>query len=104
MFRQKKKNLKFFFFGSITHKKIYDLCVVPYYYQSECVEKFNEYYSKSENYSAILQMPCGCDKTFTIYLISENYDIVIIISLLKQLTTYIAKYFKFLKNITKYNK
>jgi len=61
------------------------LCVVPYSYQSDCVEKFNDYYSKSENNSAILQMPCECGKTFTSFLISESYDIIIIISPLKQL-------------------
>jgi len=71
---------------------------VPYSYQLECVEKINEYYSKTENNSAILQMPCGCGKTFTSYLISENYDIVIIISPLKQHTE------QNILNFKKYNK
>jgi superfamily II DNA or RNA helicase len=71
---------------------------VPYNYQLECVEKFNEYYSKSENNSAILQMPCGCGKTFTSFLISENYDIIIIISPLKQHTE------QNILNFKKYNK
>uniref|UniRef100_A0A6C0EF59 Helicase ATP-binding domain-containing protein n=1 Tax=viral metagenome TaxID=1070528 RepID=A0A6C0EF59_9ZZZZ len=71
---------------------------VPYTYQLECVEKFNEYYSKSENNSAILQMPCGCGKTFTSFLISENYNIIIIISPLKQHTE------QNILNFKKYNK
>ena len=53
----------------IMHQNIF----VPYTYQLECVEKFNEYYKNNNN--AILQMPCGCGKTYTSYLISENYNI-----------------------------
>jgi superfamily II DNA or RNA helicase len=72
---------------------------VPYRYQLECVEKFNEYYSKSEN-SAILQMPCGCGKTFTSYLISESYNIIIIISPLKQhIEQNILNFKKYSKNL-----
>ena len=57
---------------------------VPYSYQLECVEKFNDYYQNNNN--GILQMPCGCGKTYTSFLISENYNIIIIISPLKQHT------------------
>ena len=71
---------------------------VPHSYQLECLENFNEYYSKNENNSAILQMPCGCGKTFTSFLISENYNIVIIISPLKQHTE------QNILNFKKYNK
>jgi superfamily II DNA or RNA helicase len=69
---------------------------VPYSYQLECLEKFNEYYNS--NNSAILQMPCGCGKTYTSFLISENYDIIIIISPLKQHTE------QNISNFKKYNK
>ena len=57
---------------------------VPYSYQLECLEKFNEYYKTNNN--GILNLPCGCGKTFTGFLISENYNIIIIISPLKQHT------------------
>ena len=57
---------------------------LPYTYQLECVNKFNEYYKDNNN--GILQMPCGCGKTFTSFLISKNYNIIIIISPLKQHT------------------
>jgi len=58
--------------------------VCPYSYQLECVKIFNKYYKSNNN--AILQMPCGCGKTYTSFLISENYNIIIIISPLKQHT------------------
>jgi len=57
---------------------------IPYSYQLECVEKFNDYYKTNNN--AILNLPCGCGKTYTSFLISQNYNIVIIISPLKQHT------------------
>ena len=57
---------------------------VPYTYQLECVNKFNEYYKDNNN--GILQMPCGCGKTYTSFLISEPYNIIIILSPLKQHT------------------
>jgi len=69
---------------------------IPYSYQLECVEKFNEYYKNNNN--GILQMPCGCGKTYTSFLISENYNIVIIISPLKQHTE------QNILNFKKYNK
>ena len=56
---------------------------VPYDYQLDAVDKFNIYYKNNNN--AILQMPCGCGKTYTSFLISESYNIIIIISPLKQL-------------------
>ena len=57
---------------------------VPYTYQLDCINKFNEYYVNNNN--GILSMPCGCGKTYTSFLIAENYEIVIIISPLKQHT------------------
>jgi len=64
----------------IIHKNLF----IPYSYQLECVEKFNDYYQNNNN--GILQMHCGCGKTYTSFLISENYNIIIIISPLKQHT------------------
>ena len=58
--------------------------LVPYNYQLECLDKFNKFYENNNN--GILQMPCGCGKTFTSFLISEKYEIIIIISPLKQHT------------------
>ena len=70
---------------------------VPYSYQLDAVEKFNEYYQNNNN--GILQMPCCCGKTFTSFLISENYNIVIIISPLKQHTEQnILNFKKYSKN------
>jgi superfamily II DNA or RNA helicase len=56
--------------------------LIPYNYQIECLNKFNDYYK--ENNNGILTMPCGTGKTFTSYLISKNYKIVVIMSPLKQ--------------------
>ena len=60
--------------------------LVPYNYQLECLDKFNKFYENNNNgiLQMILQMPCGCGKTFTSFLISEKYEIIIIISPLKQ--------------------
>jgi len=69
---------------------------VPYSYQLECLEKFNKYYSN--NNAAILNMPCGCGKTYTSFLISEQYNIIIILSPLKQHTE------QNIHNFKKYNK
>ena len=62
--------------------------LVPYNYQLECLDKFNKFYENNNNgiLQMILQMPCGCGKTFTSFLISEKYEIIIIISPLKQHT------------------
>ena len=54
----------------------------PYDYQIEASNKIINYLG--ENNSAILSMPCGCDKTFISYLIAIKYDKVIMISPLKQ--------------------
>lgn len=54
----------------------------PYDYQIEASNKIIDYLK--ENNNAILSMPCGCGKTFTSYLISKQYDKIIIISPLKQ--------------------
>jgi len=67
--------------------------LVPYNYQLECLDKFTKFYENNNN--GILQMPCGCGKTFTSFLISEKYEIIIIISPLKQHTE---------QNIINYNK
>jgi superfamily II DNA or RNA helicase len=60
--------------------------LVPYDYQLESLNLFNEYYKNNNSKSAILTMPCGCGKTFTSFLISQNYNIIIILSPLKQHT------------------
>jgi superfamily II DNA or RNA helicase len=55
---------------------------IPRDYQLECQDKFDNYYLNNNN--AIMTMPCGTGKTYTSYLISQNYKIVIILSPLKQ--------------------
>jgi superfamily II DNA or RNA helicase len=54
----------------------------PYDYQIECLNKFRDFYK--ENTSGIMTMPCGTGKTYASYLISRDYDIVIILSPLRQ--------------------
>jgi superfamily II DNA or RNA helicase len=56
--------------------------IVPYSYQTEAVNKFKEYYDT--NNRGILSLPCGCGKTYTGYLISNNYKHIIIISPLRE--------------------
>ena len=51
-------------------------------YQIMALNKFTEHFSTYNR--GILSMPCGTGKTFTSYLISNNYKQVIIISPLKQ--------------------
>jgi len=71
---------------------------IPYDYQLDAVDKFNIYYQNNNN--AILQMPCGCGKTYTSFLISESYNIIIIISPLKQHTEQnILNFKKYSKNL-----
>lgn len=52
----------------------------PYNYQIEAKNKFDTDF----NYRGILTMPCGTGKTYTSYLISQNYKQIIIFSPLKQ--------------------
>ena len=71
--------------------------LVPYNYQLECLELFNEYYKNNNN--GILTLPCGCGKTFISFLISQNYNIIIILSPLKQHTEQnIINFKKYSKN------
>ena len=71
---------------------------IPYSYQLDAVEKFNIYYKDNSN--GILQMPCGCGKTYTSFLISESYNIIIILSPLKQHTEQnILNFKKYSKNL-----
>jgi superfamily II DNA or RNA helicase len=54
----------------------------PYDYQITAKEEFKEYFKTKDR--GILSMPCGTGKTFTSFLISQNYKQIIIISPLKQ--------------------
>jgi superfamily II DNA or RNA helicase len=54
----------------------------PFDYQIKAKDTFINYFQ--ENNRGILSMPCGTGKTYTSYLISENYNQIIIISPLKQ--------------------
>ena len=56
--------------------------IVPYSYQTEAVNKFKEYYQTKNR--GILSLPCGCGKTYTSYLISNNYKHVVILSPLRE--------------------
>ena len=52
--------------------------IIPYYYQQDAYDKSIDYF-KNKN-RGILSLPCGCGKTYTSYLISNNYEQVILIS------------------------
>ena len=54
----------------------------PYQYQLDAVDAFSNYYDDHDK--GILSLPCGCGKTFTSFLISNEYKQVIIISPLRQ--------------------
>ena len=54
----------------------------PYSYQTEAYNKFKYHYHN--NSRAILSLPCGCGKTFTSYLISDNYKHIVIVSPLRE--------------------
>jgi superfamily II DNA or RNA helicase len=56
--------------------------IIPYSYQTEAVNKFKEHYYS--NNRGILSLPCGCGKTYTGYLISNDYKHIIIISPLRE--------------------
>ena len=57
----------------------------------EALKKFVEYYKNNDR--GILSLPCGTGKTYTSYLISKNYNQIVILSPLKEF----AK-----QNLTKY--
>jgi len=56
--------------------------IFPYSYQTEAVNKFKEHYYS--NNRGILSLPCGCGKTYTSYLISNDYKHIVIISPLRE--------------------
>ena len=63
---------------NIINKIIY----TPYEYQIEAVNKIKENFKK--NNRSIISIPCGCGKTYISYLLSLNYNHIIIISPLKE--------------------
>ena len=65
----------------INNKIIYDnYSMIPYNYQLEAKNAFNENFNKR----GIISMPCGTGKTYTSYLISEQYKQIVILSPLRQ--------------------
>jgi superfamily II DNA or RNA helicase len=56
--------------------------IIPFEYQIKASQDFMNYYKNNDR--GILSMPCGTGKTFTSYLISQNYNQIIIVSPLKQ--------------------
>jgi superfamily II DNA or RNA helicase len=58
--------------------------IEPYSYQLDAKNNFDIHFRN--NNRGILSMPCGTGKTYTSYLISQNYKQIIIISPLKQFT------------------
>ena len=64
------------------HKPDKTEMIIPYNYQKEAVDKFIDYYKT--NNRGILSLPCGTGKTYTSYLISANYNHIIIISPLRE--------------------
>jgi len=63
------------------NKSIEDIKISAYSYQIEAYNKFKNHFSN--NNRGILSLPCGCGKTYTSYLISNDYQQVIIISPLR---------------------
>ena len=55
--------------------------IIPYSYQLEAYNKIKDYFQ--DNNRGILSLPCGCGKTYSSYLISNDYNQIIIISPLK---------------------
>lgn len=55
---------------------------IPFDYQLDAKSKFETHFKNNDR--GILWMPCGTGKTFTSYLISNNYDQIIILSPLRQ--------------------
>ncbi len=66
--------------------------IKPYDYQTAACEKFIEYYKNSDR--GILSLPCGTGKTYTSYMISKNYNQIIIISPLKEFAKQNLKRYK----------
>jgi predicted helicase len=56
--------------------------IKPFDYQNKAKEEFIKYFKTKDR--GILSMPCGTGKTFTSFLISQNYQQIIIMSPLKQ--------------------
>lgn len=56
--------------------------ITPYDYQIEALDKFKHHFQA--NNRGILSLPCGCGKTYTSYLISNEFDHIIIISPLRE--------------------
>ena len=56
--------------------------ITPFSYQVEAVNKFKQHFQL--NNRGILSLPCGCGKTYTSYLISNNFKHIIIISPLRE--------------------
>ena len=56
--------------------------IVPYSYQTEAANKFKEHFVT--NNRGVLSLPCGCGKTYTSYLISNDYKHIIILSPLRE--------------------
>lgn len=56
--------------------------IIPYAYQTEAVAKIKVHYQT--NNRCILSLPCGCGKTYTSYLISNDYKHIVILSPLRE--------------------
>jgi len=52
--------------------------IITYYYQQDAYNKSIDYFKNNKR--GILSLPCGCGKTFSSYMISQNYDQIILIS------------------------
>jgi superfamily II DNA or RNA helicase len=76
-------NINFIKLPIIKNKeKIIINSIEPYSYQIEAYEKFKEYFETE--YRGILSLPPGTGKTYTSYLISKDYNQIILISPLKE--------------------
>jgi superfamily II DNA or RNA helicase/molybdopterin biosynthesis enzyme MoaB len=59
--------------------------IVPYSYQSDAVTKIKKHFQN--NNRGILSLPCGCGKTYISYLVSLNFNHIIILSPLRESAT-----------------
>ncbi len=65
--------------------------VVPYKYQLDAVSAFKKYFQDKNR--GILSLPCGCGKTYTSYMIAEDYNHIIMLSPLREFASQNLKRF-----------
>ncbi len=80
----KKKRIKdhLNYIKQILDQTVLPMLIKPFGYQIDACSKIIEHFET--NNKAILSLPCGCGKTYTSYIISKQFNKIVIISPLKQ--------------------